>query len=513
VTGGASPSGWDDIIVGGGSAGAVLAHRLTADPHRRVLLIEAGPDELPEPIRAVPTGQPILTGANWDYQAHLGDVDSPKMYPYRVGRVLGGSSAINGAIALRGFEADFDGWAAAGNTAWSWREVLPFVTMIESDGGTSASDAVPTGTVPIRRPAPRDIDELAAAFLRACDKLGIPATADLNADSSPAAGTVPGNLIDGRRISTAETHLRPVRHRPNLTVWANSRAVRITVRAGRAVGVETVNDHVVREVRADRVTLSAGAINTPAILLRSGIGPADTLRALGIPVVADVPGVGANLRDHPVIAIWGVARPGLSRLGGPLHQVMARINTTPGPADVAIFLANNVSVADIPIIGPVLGSQPSASIAAMLLRPESVGSVTLADASPHRSPITALRLASTESDVAGLMRGVRLSWQIARSAPMDELLTRTLIWTDRMIGDDALLSRAITNFVTPMWHPVGTARMGPPGDAYAVVDQQCRLSAVDGVRVVDASVMPTIPSAPTNLTTIMIAERAAGWYR
>jgi choline dehydrogenase len=503
---------WDDVVVGGGSAGSVLAARLSQEPGRRVLLVEAGTDPAPQ---SGPPGSPVLTGANWDHTASVGDTapGAGRQYPYLVGKVLGGSSAVNGAIALRGLPADFDGWAAAGCAGWSWADVLPYFRGLEADAdyGDSALHGG-HGPLPVRRPAPERLSKAAAAFLAGCRAAGIPDRPDLN-DGGTGAGPIPGNLAGRHRVSAADAYLEPARERPNLAVADRAEVTRVLVTGGRVTGVELLRDGRVHQVRAGQVTLCAGAIGSPLVLQRSGIGAAARSAALGLPVTADLPGVGGNLIDHPMVPVWSAAAPGVCADDDPWHEAMARIATTGDLPDVNLLLVANVRGAAIPGIGAVLGSDAGISVGALLLAPRSRGTVELTDADPKAAPAIRLRLATDEDDLRRLMNGVRAAWRVVRSAPFAPMAARTFLWTERMVEDDTLLRRAVANFVTPTWHAAGTARMGPAGDDGAVVDERLRVYGVTGLRVADASVMPSIVRAPTNLTCIMLAERAAGWMR
>ncbi|MBV9447180.1 MAG: GMC family oxidoreductase N-terminal domain-containing protein [Streptosporangiaceae bacterium] len=505
---------WDDVIVGAGSSGAVLASRLSEQPGRRVLLVEAGSAQAagahapPSPL-----GRPVLTGANWDYEASLGtDADGDRRYPYPVGKAVGGSSAVNGAIALRGLPADFEEWSAAGGPDWTWDRVLPYFVRIEADADIIGQGHGRGGPIPIRRPARSRLGAVPQAFVTACHAAGLPDLYDLNGSPGPGVGPVPSNSAGGRRVSTADAYLTPACDRPNLVLRERCHVLRVLVERGRAVGLEGVVDgRRSCRIRAGQVTLSAGAINTPAILQRSGIGSAGQLRSVGIDPVADVPGVGENLSDHPAVTIWGVPATASWTADCPLHQVMARALASNGRLDLGVFLATNVAGADIPVIGRALGAETVMSVSAVLLAPASRGSVRLRDSSPQAKPAVTLGLASERADIDELMEATRLAWSIVRRTPLAGLVGRIVIWTDRMVSDSALLKTAIARFACPLWHAAGTARMGPVTDPMAVVDARCRVHSVPGLHVVDASVMPSVLRATPNLSCIMLAERVAEW--
>ncbi|MFE6165046.1 GMC family oxidoreductase [Streptomyces sp. NPDC056486] len=506
---------WHEVVVGAGSAGAVLAARLTENPDRRVLLLEAGNERLTEPAASAPLGTSILSGHNWDYTAYRGVKAEGRQFPYGVGKLLGGSSAVNGAIALRALPGDFDAWAAAGNPEWAWPAVLPYFRTLETDADFTGEAHGSNGPVPVRRSAPDLLDPVASGFLEACRERGIPLVEDINA-SDVGASRLPSNEHRGRRVSTADAYLEPARSRPNLDVWTGATASRVLFDGDRAIGVEVLRDGIRTRVYADRVTLCAGGINTPLILERSGIGEPERVARLGLPVVTELPGVGADLADHAALVIWGVPQPGSCRPTSPRHQVLARVASGldrsgpyDGGPDLALFLAGNVAARTVPDIATITDADTLVALSTMLLAPASRGSVHASGPWPDDRPTITLGLATDPADVSRLMTGMRLLWSLLDTAQLSSHVKEMLVWTRRMADDDVRLRRSVGRFTTPMWHPSGTARMGPPTDGSAVVDQRCRVYGTEGLRVVDASVMPVPPRAPTNLSCIMLAERMA----
>ncbi|MGY1806609.1 mycofactocin system GMC family oxidoreductase MftG [Blastococcus sp. SYSU D00669] len=478
---------WDVVVVGAGSAGCPFAARL-ADAGRRVLLLEAGPADAPDvrdasTLRAAAPGHP----ANRQVTAVLTPERTVRVPR---GRVVGGSSAVNGGYFVRAPRADLDGWAAAGNELWSADAVLPAFRRLEADadfGDRPGHGA--DGPVPVRRPAPAP---LADAFAAAADELGFPAEPDKNADGGPGYGPIPVNVADGVRVSAALAYLAPRRDLPGLTVRAGVAVRGVVVERGRAVGVRT-DDGV---VRAAEVVLSAGAVATPHLLLLSGIGPADDLRRAGLPVVADLPGVGTGSSDHPDVYLpWTPSRP--VPAAAPLHGAL---NT--GDVELQPWLASFAAAGLDPSAGELV-------VRVALQRPESRGRLRLDPRDPAADPVVEQRYLAAEADRRRLRDGVRLAAELLRTAALATLVAARGGPDDAALADDAALDRWIGASLGSAVHLCGTARMGPEGDPGAVVDQRLRVRGVEGLRVVDTSVLPWVPARGPAATAVAVGERAA----
>ena len=481
---------WDVVVVGAGTAGCALAARL-ADAGRRVLVLEAGahhrrPEDFPLELRDGATLRAAVPGhpANWGL---TGELTAGLTVPVPRGRVAGGSSALNAGSFIRATRADLDGWAADGNDLWSYDAVLPAFRRLETDrefGNRPEHGA--DGPVPVTRA--RERHPLADAFAVAAADLGHPAEPDKNdGGTTPGYGPVPLNIVDGVRVNTAMAYLSPRRGLATLAVRGGVHVRRVVVEGSRAVGVETTQG----VVRAAEVVLSAGAVGSAHLLLLSGVGPADDLRRAGIAVVADVPGVGAEFGDHPNVYLGFVPADGLPRARHPLHGVLHATAELPGDLEI------------LPWLTPFDGADELA-VGIGLQQPQSRGRLSLHDGDPTTAPRLAYGYLADESDRRRLRAGVRLAAELLRTAS----LARTGP-PDDVLRADRPLDGWIRAHLTTAIHLSGTARMGPPSDPGAVVDQELRVRGVSGLRVADTSVLPRVPSRGPAATAVMVGERAA----
>ena len=506
----------DVVIVGAGTGGCVLASRLTENPDLSVLLIEAGPRSRKLEIK-IPAAFSKLyrTEVDWgDSTTPQAELDGREIVFPR-GRMLGGSAAMNAMMVLRGHPADYDAWAANGCPGWSWNDVEPaFARSAE-------------GPFPLAQQ--REPSVLTEAFVHAAQVVGIPFTDDLNAEDSAGVGFVPVSQRRGRRFSVLDGYLKPVRRRPNLTVVTGALVTRILLHNGRAVGVAYRlhgEDEVEEEALAEtEVVLCAGAIGTPHLLQLSGIGPRAVLDAAGVEVLHEHAGVGANLLDHLAngllvktkgvetlasaesfrnLASWAIR--GRGPLTSNLGEAVAFLRTRPDiPApDLELLFA--------PVLFEEEGlKQPTEhglTLAVVLLRPKSVGSVTLRSADPRVPPAIDPRYLTDPSgqDVATILHGLRLARRVLSQEPLAGFVDGEILPGPDARSDDDLRAH-IRQLSQTLYHPAGTCRMG--SDPLAVVDPALRVRGIVGLRVADASVIPELPSGHTNWPTVMIAERAA----
>ncbi|WP_241069194.1 GMC family oxidoreductase [Achromobacter insuavis] len=521
----------DYIVVGAGSAGCVLANRLSANGKHTVCLLEAGPPDR-SPWIHIPIGygktmfHKVL---NWGYYTE----PDPNMLNRRIywprGRTLGGSSAINGLIYIRGQRRDYDDWAAAGNPGWSWEDCLPYFRKLENNdlgAGSTRGTEGPLNATSIKTPHP-----LVEGLIGAAGALGLPHVTDFNSGDQEGVGYYQLTTRNGRRCSTAVAYLRPARGRANLRIETGAHAMAVLFEGSRACGVRYRQDGQVRTLRARReVILCAGALQSPQLLQLSGVGPAALLRRFGIGVVRDLPGVGENLQDHLQIrliyetrqpittndqlrTLHGRAAMGLQWLlfrGGPLAVginqggLFCRVDPASATPDTQFHFAT----LSADMAGGKVHPFSGCTYSVCQLRPSSRGTVQLRGTDPFEAPAMQPNYLSTELDRRMTVAAVKYARRLAATEPLAGLMKREFRPGPDVRSDDEIL-HFCREYGATIFHPSGTAKMGPRSDPMAVVDERLRVYGVSGLRVVDCSIMPTLVSGNTNVPVVMLAERAA----
>lgn len=524
---------FDYVIVGGGSAGCVIANRLSARPDIQVCLIEAGPDDRSFPAKqlvSTPAGtMGLIANPSFDWMFNFNggaEVNQRDIFCPR-GKVLGGSSAINGTIYIRGNPRDYDAWAAAGNDGWTYRDVLPFFKRHENrEAGGNRYHGTGGELNVTRLRSPHGVSK---AFVEAALESGFRSNEDFNGSTQEGFGFFDVNQKNGERMSSARSFLHPVAHRKNLHILTDSATQKVLMQGARAIGVEVLSSGVKKKILARKeVVLSAGAICSPQLLLLSGIGPAQHLRELGIPVVSDLPGVGENLQDHQDVLIvhesdksdlfgWSLrALPWMMK--SPFDFYLGRKGPwTSNTVESGGFFKSTPELEDPDlelIIRPLLGNQPQRkipighgfSVHVSLLRPESRGRLRLRSGSIKDKPLLEPNFLASRIDLERLMSGVRTVRRIVGAPAMAGYLKGEVL-PGPQVSTDAQIEEFVRRHLATTFHPAGTCKMGI--DDQAVVDPQLRVRGIDGLRVADASIMPNIVSGNTNAPTIMIGEKCA----
>ncbi|WP_311267857.1 GMC family oxidoreductase N-terminal domain-containing protein [Sphingobium sp. WCS2017Hpa-17] len=526
-------SDYDYIVIGSGSAGSLMANRLSADPANRVALIEAGPSDRNWPVNvktAMPVGNIFLLPHekyNWKQSLAGNDAVNNRQINFPRGKLFGGCSAINGGVYIRGQKADYDGWADAGNAGWSHDDVLPAFKAVENYHGPDQPWHGKSGELDVEKP--KSWNPIATAIVDAAAQAGHHRNNDFAGERQDGFGRYDLNQRNGTRLSSARAFLHPALHRENLSVLDETMVRRILFDRGRASGIEVEKDGARRILTARReIILCAGATNSPQLLMLSGIGPQDHLRAMGIDIVHHLPGVGQHLQDHPTVHVamenpsgeaYAISPKALPRiLTSPFRYLFNRTGMlASNVAECGGFLCTDGSgrpdiqitfLVGLKIDARSVPRRHGYMALIQLLRPKSAGSVSLASNRPEEKPVIDPNFFADPYDMKTLIAGFREARRIF-AQPALVAMTGDEIEPGAQHQSDAEIDAALRKIVNTAYHPTGTCKMGPDGDSMAVVDNRLRVRGVAGLRVVDASVMPEIISGNTSAPTMMIAERAA----
>ena len=524
-----SVESFDFVIVGAGSSGCVVANRLSTDPSVSVLLLEAGPADRDWKIHA-PAGFPKLFRGKLDWDYHTEEephLDGRRLYWPR-GKVLGGCSSINAMLYIRGHQHDYDRWRDMGNEGWGWDDVLPY--FLRSEDQSRGESALHGVGGPLQVQDPKCPNDLSRAFVDAGEELGWQRCDDFNGPEQDGFGLYQVTQNDGRRCSTAVGFIDPVRGRPNLHIWTGAQAEHVLLEGNRAVGVRFRRGRQSVEVRAEReVILCGGAINSPQLLMLSGIGPADHLKQHGIAVRHDLPGVGGYLQDHPVVSLvyrshHNTTLDSAETLGNMLRYFLKRTGPfTSSVCESGGFVrssyANGQPDLQFHFLPTALidhgfgqAADHGVNIGVTLIRPESHGTLRLQDAKPTSHPHLRPEYLNASRDLDILIEGVQMARRLAATEALGQHLDQEIRPGVQEV-DDGQLAAFVRQTLQTLYHPTSTCRMGPAsalGDEHPpVVDPRLRVHGMEGLRVIDASVMPEVPSGNTNAPAIMVAEKGA----
>jgi len=503
---------FDVIVVGAGSAGAALAARLTEAPHRRVLLVEAGHDyanidELPEEIRqGHATGTDLVIDPdgvhNWGFTARATPLQPD--IPVPRGKITGGTSAINGQVFLRPIPEDFDFWVSEGNDEWSYKKVLPFLSKLENDLDFSDQYHGNDGPIVVRRYQPDELVEDQAAFIEAVAAAGFSKTEDHNHPASSGVGPLPLNNPDGIRWSTSLGYLAGARDRPNLSISADAHVTRVLVVKNRAIGIQVEVNGGLVEVLGSEVVLCAGSIGSPHLLMLSGLGPREQLETAGIDVIAELPGVGQNLRDHPSVHVRWRAED---------QFPMPDIET--GPQKVALRYTARGSELRNDMIAVMRWNSTNREflMSAGIYLAKASGELRLSSKDPFEQPELDYHLLDHPYDLSRMRDAVRMHIELGAHPAYKGILKELIDPLPADLETDGSLDDWLLRRVGTMHHISCTAKMGPDSDPWAVVNQYGQVRGIDCLRVADISIMPDCPRANTNLAAILIGERIADFMR
>ena len=517
---------YDVIIAGAGAAGAIIAARLTEDADRSVLLLDAGPDfpdleSLPEEIRyayghdcniwdrAFGSG----TKFGWGYRGRATD-RAPDIFVPR-GKIVGGSSAVNAQIFLRGVPEDYDSWAEAGNDEWSYQDLLPYFCMNETDldyGDKPYHGDV--GPIRARRFKDADLNPEHRAFYAAALDAGYSDCPDHNDPESTGVGPLALNNAEGIRWSTAVGYLNPARSRPNLTIQANTQVCRVLFDGKRSTGLQVEQDGTLSEVHGGEVLLCGGSIGSPHMLLLSGVGPAAHLETMDVPIVCDLPGVGQNLREHPQVGVTLRAKEQYLTDGTePRLQMGLRYTATGSPLRNDMFMIPASFATDAGYYASSNSKPLGFYLVGCLYLAASAGDLKLASTNPHQQPVLNYNYLDDPFDAERMRESIRIIIDLLEHASLKELVAERLAPTDAQLATDTALDEWISTAVSTSHHVSSTCKMGPASDPMAAVDKYGKVHGLENLRVADAAIMPDCVRANTNITSMVIGERIADFMR